>query len=104
MISAMADSPRPQVLIAPEVAAFMQGGVSVVIASRSADLVPDVLRGCGCRLSRDRRRVTVLVEATRAGETLKTIRSTRTIAVVFSRPSTHRTIQLKADDAVIATA
>src|SRR4051794_3727222 len=100
----MQESSRAPVLIAPEVAAFMQGGVSVIVGGRTAERVPDVVRGCGCRVSRDRRRVTVLVEALRAPELLSAIRSSGTVAVVFSRPSTHRTIQLKADDAVVSTA
>ena len=91
----------PQVLLDPEVAAFIQGGVSVVIAGRNAELVPDVARGCGCRVSRDRRRVTVLVESGRAEILLADIGATGKVAVVFSQPSTHRTIQLKGDDATI---
>jgi hypothetical protein len=82
-----------------ENADFIQGGVSVVVASRDAALVPDVVRGCGCRVSRDRRRVTVLVEPARAGSLLTDISANGEIAVVFSQPSTHRTIQLKGTDA-----
>ena len=80
-------------------AAFIQGGVSVVVATRDADCVPDVVRGCGCRVSRDRRRVTVLVEPSRAGTLLDDIAANGMIAVVFSQPSTHRTIQLKGSNA-----
>ena len=82
-------------------AAFIQGGVSVVVATRDADCVPDVVRGCGCRVSRDRHRVTVLVEPSRAGTLLDDIAANGMIAVVFSQPSTHRTIQLKGSDARI---
>lgn len=80
-------------------AQFVQGGVSVVIASRSSELVPDVARGCGCRVSADRRRVTVLLDALRGDRLLADIRDNGRIAVVFSRPSTHETIQLKGSDA-----
>jgi hypothetical protein len=82
-------------------AAFIQGGVSVIVASRNAELVADVVRGCGCRVSRDRRRVTVLVEPSRAGTLLDDVVANRMVAVVFSQPSTHRTIQLKGTDARI---
>jgi len=82
-------------------AAFIQGGVSVVVASRNAELVADVVRGCGCRVSRDRRSVTVLVEPSRAGTLLDDIAANGMVAVVFSQPSTHRTIQLKGSDASI---
>jgi hypothetical protein len=83
-------------------AAFVQGGVSVVIASSGAGLVPDVVRGCGCRVSADRRRVTVLLDGDRADRLLADIRDNGRIAVVFSRPSTHETIQLKGSDARVA--
>jgi hypothetical protein len=86
----------------PDHAAFIQGGVSVVVATRDADCIPDVVRGCGCRVSRDRRRVTVLVEPSRAGTLLEDIAANGMIAVVFSQPSTHRTIQLKGSDARVA--
>jgi hypothetical protein len=80
-------------------AAFIQGGVSVVVASRNDEFVADVVRGCGCRVSRNRREVTVLVEPSRAGTLLGDIAANGMIAVVFSQPSTHRTIQLKGSDA-----
>jgi hypothetical protein len=80
-------------------AEFIRGPVSVIVASRNAALVPDVLRGCGCRVSRDRRQVTVLIEPGRASSLLDDVAANGTIAVVFSRPSTHQTIQLKGTDA-----
>jgi hypothetical protein len=80
-------------------AAFIQGGVSVVVASRNSELVADVVRGCGCRVSRNRREVTVLVEPSRAGTLVDDLAANGMIAVVFSEPSTHRTIQLKGGNA-----
>ena len=80
-------------------AEFIQGPVSVVVASRNAELVADAVRGCGCRVSRDRRQVTVLVEPGRAGSLLEDVATNGMIAVVFSQPSTHKTIQLKGTDA-----
>jgi hypothetical protein len=88
--------------LAPEHAAFIQGGVSVVVAARDGQLVADVLRGCGCRVSRDRRRVTVLVEPARSGAVLDHVAANGSVAVVFSQPSTHRTLQLKGTDATVA--
>ncbi len=80
-------------------ASFIQGGVSVVVATRDAALVPHVVRGCGCRVSRDRRRITVLVEPARVGTVLEDVAANGLVAVVFSQPSTHRTIQIKGTDA-----
>lgn len=85
-------------------ATFIQGGVSVVVSTRNAHLVPDAVRGCGCRVSRDRRRVTVLVETARCGSVLDDVAANGMIAVVFSQPSTHRTIQLKGSDARVVKA
>ena len=82
-------------------AAFIQGGVSVVVATRNTERVADVVRGCGCRVARDRRRVTVLIEPSRAGTLFDDIARNGMIAVVFSQPSSHRTIQLKGSDARI---
>ena len=95
-----ADPGRPSPLDADH-AAFIQSGVSVIVASRNADFVADVVRGCGCRVSRDRRQVTVLVEPSRAGTLLDDVAANGMVAVVFSQPSTHRTIQLKGTDAQI---
>ena len=83
-------------------AAFIQSGVSVIVATRNAELVPDAVRGCGCRVSRDRRSVTVLVESLRTGSVIADIEANGMIAVVFSQPSTNRTIQLKGTDARVA--
>jgi len=95
----MAERRRDPAILDEDHAAFIQGGVSVVVATRNADLVPDAVRGCGCRVSRDRRSVTVLVEPGRAGSVIGDIEANGMIAVVFSQPSTHRTIQLKGTDA-----
>lgn len=99
MIHAMARRAPIEPLLDEEHAAFIQGGVSVVVATRDSDSVPDVVRGCGCRVSSNRRQVTVLVEPARAGSLLADIESNGLVAVVFSQPSTHRTIQLKGSDA-----
>jgi hypothetical protein len=95
----MTGDKRPDPPLDADHAAFIQGGVSVIVATRNAERVADVVRGCGCRVSRDRRRVTVLVEPSRAGTLLDDVAANGMIAVVFSQPSTHRTIQLKGSDA-----
>jgi hypothetical protein len=95
----MARQRSPEPVLDEDHASFIQGGVSVVVATRDEALVPQVARGCGCRVSRDRRRVTVLVEPARVGTVLEDIAASGLVAVVFSQPSTHRTIQLKGTDA-----
>jgi len=71
----------------------------VVIASSDGGLEPDVVRGCGCRVSRNLRRVTVFYDKARGDGVLEDFAGNGRIAVVFTQPSTHRTIQLKGADA-----
>ncbi|MCC6609449.1 MAG: hypothetical protein IT515_07215 [Burkholderiales bacterium] len=80
-------------------AAFIQGGVSVIVASRDAHNTPTLVRALACRVSPDRRRVTVFLSASQAAALVAALRAIGAIAVVFSQPSTHRTIQLKGRDA-----
>jgi hypothetical protein len=71
------------------------------VASRDAAHVPSVTRALGCRVSPDRRRVTVFLLASQSATLLRDLRATRAVAAVFSQPSTHRTIQLKGSDATL---
>lgn len=84
--------------------AFIQDAVAIIAASRSSDGVPVVARACGCRVSGGRQRVTVLVSRSRGAALVAAVGSSGTVAVVFSKPSTHVTIQLKAAGARIAPA
>lgn len=82
-------------------ATFITRRVAINVASCSADLVPSVARAIGCRVSPDRRRVTVFLSVPRATALLDDLRAGRGIAVVFSLPSTHETIQLKGQRATV---
>jgi hypothetical protein len=82
-------------------ARFIEGGVSINASSRDANKTPSMARAVGCRISADRRSVTVLLAKSRAPELLDSITFCHQIAVVFSEPSTHRTIQLKGTDAAV---
>lgn len=74
---------------------FIQSGLSITVASCGPRRVPSIAKGVGCRVSADRRAVTVLVFADQADTVLQDLREGRPIAVCFSRPSTHQTVQLK---------
>lgn len=81
-------------------AAFIQDGrISITAASRDARRLPSVVRAAGCRLDTDRRRLTLLLPTRQAAQVLADIDATGAIAVVFSEPSTHRTLQFKGSDA-----
>ncbi|MEW6682038.1 MAG: hypothetical protein AB1451_03815 [Nitrospirota bacterium] len=64
--------------------------------------MPSVARGYGCRISSDRRRVTVFLSVPQAEPLLRDLRAGRPVAVVFTRPKTHQTIQLKGADVKVA--
>lgn len=86
-------------LLDAEHAAFVQGAVSINAASRADDHEPVLSRVHGCRVANGR--VRLLFCGSKSAALLEAIRTSRTIAVVFSEPRTHRTIQLKGTDAAV---
>nr|WP_314629327.1 hypothetical protein [uncultured Noviherbaspirillum sp.] len=92
-------SVAPQSVVDAAQAAFMQGGVSISAASCGARPFPSVCRVLACSVSEDRCRLTVVVARSCAQELLDDVGHSGRIAVVFSQPSTHRTIQVKGDHA-----
>jgi hypothetical protein len=87
--------PTPPPLIDAELAAFMQLGVSITVGSCGADNRPSVVRGSGCRVADDGATVRVFVSLAQAAPLLAHVRATGRVAAVFSKPSNHRTLQLK---------
>lgn len=82
-------------------AALIQGPVSINAASCDVACVASMVRAAGCRVSPDRRTVTVFIAVAHAANLLRDLQAGRAVAVVFSRPSTHETVQLKAAQAHI---
>jgi hypothetical protein len=82
----------------------MQGPVSILAATRAADLTPNLVRAHGCSVSADRRELIIWLAASQSGAVLADVRANRAVALVFSRPSTHQTLQIKAADAQIIPA
>lgn len=95
-------SPEPPSPLGPEPAALIARRVSIIVGTRDAALRPHVMRAAGCRLSDDRRRLLLLMPAASGAEVLADLRANRRIAVVFSEPTTHRTLQVKGVDAEVA--
>lgn len=89
----------PPVLAAAQ-QAFIESGVSMAIAGRDVRNVPSLARAYGCRLLTDGR-LAVFVAPSQAPSLLRDVASTRAVAVVFSRPSSHETIQIKGADAQV---
>ena len=79
-----------------DVVAFLTGRrVSVSIASRDEHCVPSVGRAVGYRIDADSRQLALFVIARQAEHLLAGIRSSGAVAVVFTEPSTHKTVQVK---------
>lgn len=85
-------------------AAFIEGGVSINACSRDRENAPAVCRAVGCRVSHDRTSVVLLIPKSRAPEFLDAVRFSGQVAVVFTQPSTHRTIQIKGTNAEVLPA
>jgi len=91
----------PPPLIGPEQAALIRRRVSIIVGSRDARHRPHVMRAVGCRLAEDLRRVTVFMSPSSSAQVLDDVRHNGQIAVVFSEPSSNRTVQFKGVDAVV---
>lgn len=77
----------------------MRAGVSISVATCTAGGVPELVRGIGCRVADDGGSVTVFVPEAKSQAVQRDIFDTGRIAVAFTQPSSHRTMQLKSDDA-----
>ena len=88
-------------MIDRDVIAFLDGRrVAVSIASRSEHCIPSVTRALGYRISADRSEFAIFVPR-QAERVLADLRTTAQAAVVFTEPSTHRSVQVKGNDARI---
>jgi len=82
-------------LIDRDVIAFLDGRrVAVSIASRSEHCIPSVTRALGYRISADACEFAIFVPR-QAERVLADLRTTAQAAVVFTEPSTHRSLQVK---------
>ena len=93
---------REGTLLDEGAAAFLhRPGVSITAASRDDRNVPHIGRCLGCRVAANRERVTVFIASAQYEPFFAALAASRAIAVVFSLPSTHRTVQLKGTDAAV---
>jgi hypothetical protein len=88
-------------LIDRDVIAFLDGRrVAVSIASRNERCIPSVTRALGYRISADASEFAIFVPR-QAERVLADLRTTAQAAVVFTEPSTHKSVQVKGSDARI---
>lgn len=87
-------------ILTDEICEFLTGGVSILLASRNATLVPSIARAKGCRaVGGERASLRIIVSAAHAGELLEDVRRSGVVSATFTRPDTHRTLQFKGGDA-----
>lgn len=75
--------------------AMVQGGVSTIVSSCDAALRPSMMRAMASTITPDGRLVTVYLARRQSRQLLQDIAASGTLAVVFSQPSSNRTLQLK---------
>lgn len=78
-----------------EVASFITSGISVLVGTRDARLVPEATRAVGARVEAGGAEVTVFLAGATSARALANLRDNGRIAVCFSRALDHRSIQLK---------
>ncbi|MDM0112204.1 hypothetical protein QTI66_08585 [Variovorax sp. J22R133] len=82
-------------LLTPEFIAMVDKGVSAVVASRDAALRPSLMRAVGTQITPDGTEITLFLGRSQSRQLLQDLAATGRIAVVFSQPTTHRTLQVK---------
>jgi hypothetical protein len=75
---------------------MMVRGVSVIVSASDPALVPSVMRAVGSQVSSSGEHITVYLNRSQSAQLLRNVATTDRLAVVFSEPCTHRTVQLKA--------
>ena len=83
-------------LLHPSQREMIARGVSTIAASRDFQMRPSIMRAVGCVLEDDGVSVTVYLWRPQSRQLLQDLAATGHIAVVFSEPISHRTVQLKA--------
>ncbi len=92
------------VLLPPDLLAMMVRGVSVIVGSRDQALRPSVMRAVGSNVAADGTRITVYVSRRQSRQLVQDVAATGHVAVVFSEPATHRTVQVKSTRAELRNA
>ena len=80
--------------ITTDVQAFLERGVSVMVGTRDSELVPELVRAWGPRVSRDRRSVSVCVARAVSGRTLANVHNNGRLAVTCALPANSNAIQM----------
>lgn len=85
----------PRSILTSELVEFMEGGVSLLIGTRSAELRPAGRRAFGARIDAEQSAATVFVPACGAELVLANLKDNGQVAATFARPLDNRALQLK---------
>jgi hypothetical protein len=88
-------SPECPVLIWRELKTFLESGISVVVGTRDADLVPEITRAWGLLVSKDRKSFSLCVPLATSRKTLDNLVANGQMTVCCSLPTSYKTVQLK---------
>lgn len=78
-----------------ELSELIASGVDIYVATRDAELVPESMLAMGVRADADRCGITVYLPEARAASTLANLKDNGRIAITLTRPSDHKSVQLK---------
>lgn len=93
------ETPGTAALLTPDLLAMMARGVSVIVGSCGPDLTPSLMRAVGSEVGPQGTQVTVFLNRRQSAQLLRDVARTGRVAVVFSEPDSHRTVQLKSNGA-----
>ncbi|BFU96246.1 MAG: hypothetical protein NTNFB02_29680 [Nitrospira sp.] len=82
-------------MIPQAIVELLETGVSVMVGTRDASLMPECTRAWGIEIRADRGTVTIFLSETFAGKTIDNLRANGLIAITCTRPTDHITCQLK---------
>jgi hypothetical protein len=74
---------------------FVESGVSILIGTRDPQFRPECIRGTGAVVAADRHSITLFIPEGTGERTIANIEGGSPLAVTFSRPIDHRTVQVK---------
>jgi len=85
----------PSSLLPPDLIALIEAGISVIVSSADAALRPSIMRAVGSAITPDGSTVTVYLARRQSRQLLQDLSTSGRIAVVFTQPRSHRTVQVK---------
>jgi hypothetical protein len=81
-------------MLSEDVAAFLQSGVAIMLATTDGHL-PELVRACGAVVDPDRTTVTLYVPDSIGARSLESLEKHRRLAAVFTRPCDYMSLQIK---------